>query len=88
MVAGMLSFTLLTLYLSIMAFSLGDSHSTESIDHFSDFWDASIGSFGNGLHKLQHFAVGLIDVGTILHQLILGFFFLSLATLQIERLNH
>ena len=61
---------------------------TESIDQFSDFWNASLGSFGNGLHKLQHFAVGLIDVGTIFHQLILGFFFLSLATLQIERLNH
>jgi hypothetical protein len=88
MVAGMLSFTLLTLYLAIMAFSLGDTPQTESIDQFSDFWNASVGSFGNGLHKLQHFAVGLIDIGTIFHQLILGFFFLSLATLQIERLNH
>ena len=88
MVAGMLSFTLLTLYLAIMAFSLGDTPQTESIDQFSDFWNASLGSFGNGLHKLQHFAVGLIGVGTIFHQLILGFFFLSLATLQIERLNH
>ena len=88
MVAGMLSFTLLTLYLAIMAFSLGDTPQTESIDQFSDFWNASLGSFGNGLHKLQHFAVGLIDAGTIFHQLILGFFFLSLATLQIERLNH
>ena len=88
MVAGMLSFTLLTLYLAIMAFSLGDTPETESIDQFSDFWDSSIGSFANGLHKLEYFAVGLIDLGTIFHQLILGFFFLSLATLQIERLNH
>ena len=77
MVAGMLSFTLLTLYLAIMAFSLGDTPETESIDQFSDFWDSSIGSFANGLHKLEYFAVGLIDLGTIFHQLILGFFFLS-----------
>ena len=79
---------LLTLYLAIMAFSLGDTPQTESIDQFSVFWESSIGSFANGLHKLEYFAVGLIDLGTIFHQLILGFFFLSLATLQIERLNH
>ena len=80
--------TLLTLYLSVMAFSFGESSSLGSIDNLSDFWNACIGSFGNGLHKLQHFSVGLIDVGTIFHQMILGFFFLSLATLQVERLNH
>ena len=88
MVAGMLSFTLLTLYLSIMAFSFGESSSLNSIDNFSDFWNACLGSFGHGLHKLQHFSVGLIDVSTIFHQLILSFLFLSLATLQVERLNH
>ena len=88
MVAGMLSFTLLTLYLAVMAFSFGDSSLGAPIDGFSDFWHASMGSFAHGLHKLQHFSVGLVDMGTILHQLILGFFFLSLATLQVERLNH
>ena len=88
MVAGMLSFTLLTLYLSIMAFSFGESSSLNYIDNFADFWNACLGSFGHGLHKLQHFSVGLIDVGTIFHQLILSFLFLSLATLQVERLNH
>ena len=88
MVAGMLAFTLLTLYLSIMAFSFGESSSLSSIDTFSDFWNACVGSFGNGLHKLSHFSEGLIDLGTIFHQMILSFLFLSLATLQIERLNH
>ncbi|HAE11296.1 MAG: hypothetical protein CMI21_05315 [Opitutae bacterium] len=88
MVAGMLSFTLLTLYLSLMAFSFGETSSPDSIDSLTDFWNASVGSIGNGLDKLQHFSVGLVDAGTILHQIIFTFFFLSLATLQVERLNH
>ena len=88
MVAGMLTFTLLTIYLSIMSFSFGNGNSYPDRSNFDDFIDGSLGSLSDGLDKLQYFSVGLIDIGTILNQLALIAFFLILSTVQVERLNN
>lgn len=87
MVAGMLTFTLLTLYISIMAFSFGEAESLQNIDSPIQFLRACMGSLDDGLDKLQHFAVGVIDIGTILNQVIILLFFLILSTIQVERLR-
>ena len=87
MVAGMLTFTLLTLYIALMTFSFGDSTSTEYSSKPEKLIAALFGSFNKGLIKLEQFSVGLIDISTILHQISLTIFFLILSTIQIERLN-
>lgn len=88
MVAGMLSFTLLTLYLSLMALSFGESHQSDSIVGVSSFLKSCMGSMYDGLNKLQNFSVGLVEISTIFHQIAVIIYFLSLATLQVERLKH
>ena len=88
MVAGMLTFTLLTLYIAVMAFSYGESSDSHLMEGPADLIRSCLGSLDDGLDKLQHFAVGVIDIGTILHQMIILLFFLSLATIQIERIKH
>ena len=88
MVAGMLTFTLLTIYLSVMSFSFGNGNSQADRSNFNEFINGSLGSLSDGLNKLQYFSVGLIDVGTILNQIALIAFFLILSTVQVERLNN
>jgi ABC-2 type transport system permease protein len=87
MVAGMLTFTLLTLYISIMSFSFGDNSSNEYSSNYEILMDSFLGSFKNGLDKLEQFSVGLIDVSTILNQVSITVFFLILTTIQIERIS-
>jgi len=88
MVAGMLTFSLITLYLAIMAFSYGEPHQVASNNAYDQFLSSIGGSLNKGLDKLQFFAVGIIHIPTILHQFIVVFLFLTLATLQIERMRH
>ena len=66
MVAGMLTFTLLTLYIAVMAFSYGESSDSHLMESPTDLFRSCLGSLDDGLDKLQHFAVGVIDIGTIL----------------------
>jgi len=87
MVAGMLSFTLLTLYLTAMAFDFGESIDHDNIYTFSDFLGICLGSLNQGLNKAQHFAVGVVDVSTLLHQFNITCLFLWLTTLQVEKLK-
>ena len=88
MVAGMLTFTILTLYLSVMTFSYGEYDHLTQPSSIKEFFQACMGSINQGLTKSQHFAVGIIDLPTILHQFVITFLFLSLAILQIERYHH
>jgi len=88
MVAGMLTFTLLTLYLAVMAFSYGEYRNDSLPARIDEVWSVCLGSLNQGLNKAQHFAVGIVDWSTLLHQAVLAFFFLSLATIKIERLKH
>ena len=88
MVAGMLTFTLLTLYLAVMAFSLGEYRSFSTPTGLEEFIEVCLGSLHQGLNKAQHFAVGIIDVSTLLHQAVVVFLFLSLATIKVEHLKH
>lgn len=88
MVAGMLTFTLLTLYLAAMAFSFGEYGNHSEGLSLEGFFQVCLGSINQGLNKAQHFAVGVIDLSTLLHQGVIAFLFLALATLQIERLKH
>ena len=88
MVAGMLSFSLITLYLAVMAFSYGEPSQTDQFTSYEDLFAMLGGSLYRGLDKIQFFALGVLHIPTILHQLIVVFFFLSLATLQIEKIRH
>jgi len=88
MVAGMLTFTLITLYLSTMAFSFGENTDFQNPTNFNEFLSTCLGSLNQGLNKAQHFAVGIIDISTLLHQGIICIFFLWITSLQIERLKH
>ncbi len=88
MVAGMLTFTLLTLYLAVMAFSFGEYRDFATPSGPKEFIEICLGSVIQGLNKAQHFAVGIIDLATLFHQAVLAFLFLSFATLKIERLKH
>ena len=86
MVAGMLTFTLLTIYISFMAFSFGET-TYENYDHFYNIIKIGLGNLGNGLNRLEQFSVGLIDIATFLNQTVLIIFFLILSTIQVNRLN-
>jgi ABC-2 type transport system permease protein len=86
MVAGMLTFTLLTLYISCMAYSYGRDTS-EINEQLSTILYNSFSSMINGLDDLEQFAVGLINISTILHQLSLTLFCLVLTTIQINRIH-
>ena len=88
MVAGMLTFTLLTAYLSIMVFSFGNQTSDAYFTNYQKLTDGLFGTYINGLDKFGQFSVGLIDLSTILNQAALTIFFLILSTIQIERLNN
>ena len=88
MVAGMLTFTLLTLYLAVMAFTFGEHQNISSPSDLNQFLQVGLGSLNQGLNKAQHFAVGIIDLSTLLHQAVLTFLFLGLSALQVERLKH
>jgi len=88
MVAGMLTFTLLTLYLAVMAFSFGEYRDHSSPTHLEGIIDVCLGSLNQGLSKAQHFSVGIVDLATMLHQLVLAFLFICLSTLTLERLKH
>jgi ABC-2 type transport system permease protein len=88
MVAGMLTFTLLTLYLSAMTLAYGEYDHLGNPSNVKEFFQTCLGSISQGLTKAQHFAVGVIDLQTLLHQVVLTFLFLSLAILKIERYHH
>jgi len=88
MVAGMLTFTLLTLYLAVMAFTFGEDQKNSSPSELNEFIQVCLGSLNQGLNKAQHFAVGIIDLSTLLHQAVLTFLFLGLSALQVERIKH
>ena len=88
MVAGMLSFSLITLYLSVMAFSYGEPNQNNEFNSLSEILGLLGGSLNRGLDKINYFAVGILHIPTILHQIIVVFFFLSLATLQVEKIRH
>jgi len=88
MVAGMLTFTLLTLYLSAMTFSFGETIENHTLDDLGDLINVCLGSINQGLNKAQNFAVGIIDLATLLHQLAITSFFLWITIIQVERLKH
>lgn len=88
MVAGMLTFSLISISLGIMSVSYGDVMPIDNTNFIEHLFHSIGGSISGGLDKLQSFSVGIVDLSTIFHQLILVFFFLSLATLQVEKMRH
>ena len=87
MVAGMLTFTLLALYLSVMTLSFSDNLEGNIYSGFNHFLWACFGSMFNGLNEMQSFSVGLIDIQTILHQIIVMLYFLALASSQLDQVR-
>ena len=85
MVAGMLAFSLLALHLALMTFFHGESTVGETGTTTGSFLRESMGSLLSGLDRLEHFAVGLIDVQTLFHYLITTGLFLGFAILTTER---
>ena len=87
MVAGMLSFTLITLYISLMSFSSKTNINNGNLDGNYHLLEQSIAPLTNGFEKLEQFTVGFVDLATIFHQIIFIMFFLVLSTIQLNRLN-
>ena len=87
MVAGMLTFTLLTLYLSVMIFYFGENIEYQFFSGFSQIAWSSLGAIFGGLNKMQYFSVGIIDIPTVLYQLVVTFYFLILASTQIDQVK-
>ena len=71
-----------------MAFSYGEPSQNNEINTFGEIFGMIGGSLNKGLDKINYFAVGILHIPTILHQIIVVFFFLSLATLQVEKIRH
>ena len=69
-----------------MAYSYGRDTS-EINEQLSTILYNSFSSMINGLDDLEQFAVGLINISTILHQLSLTLFCLVLTTIQINRIH-
>ena len=69
-----------------MAYSYGRDTS-EVNEQLSTILYNSFSSMINGLDDLEQFAVGLINISTILHQLSLTLFCLVLTTIQINRIH-
>ena len=70
-----------------MSVSYGDVMPIDNTNFIEHLFHSIGGSISGGLDKLQSFSVGIVDLSTIFHQLILVFFFLSLATLQVEKMR-
>ena len=87
MVAGMLTFTLLTLYLSFMIFYFGENIEFQFFSGFAQIAWSSLGAVFGGLNKMQYFSVGIIDIPTVLYQLVVTFYFLILASTQIDQVK-
>ena len=87
MVAGMLSFTLITLYISLMSISSKSNINNGNLEGNYQLLEQSLAPLTNGFEKLEQFSVGFIDVATIFHQIIFIMFFLVLSTIQLNRLN-
>ncbi len=87
MVAGMLTFTLLTIFLSMMTFNFKSDTSHYYSAKFDQILLACFDFLKNGLSKLEFFSSGIIEIKTILNQVSITLFFLILTVIQIERLN-
>ena len=87
MVAGMLTFSILTMLLASMTLSLGDTPDNANISNPFEFFMTCLGSIANGMSKIEFFVVGIIDISTILHQALLATLFLTLTVIQVENLN-
>ena len=71
-----------------MAFSYGEPNQNYEFNSIGEIIGMLGGSLNRGLDKINYFAVGILHIPTILHQIIVVFFFLSLATLQVEKIRH
>ena len=87
MVSGMLTFTLISIYLAIMTFSYETAVNYNDSINVVEMTFAALHSTFNGLAKIDHFSLGLVDVRSILHQLLVTIFFLFFSVLRIERLR-
>ena len=87
MVSGMLTFTLISIYLAIMTFSYETATYSERSINGTKMIITALHSTFNGLSKVDHFSLGLVDLKTILHQVLVTLFFLFFSVLRIERLR-
>ena len=87
MVAGMLTFTKLTVLIFIMVFNFKTSSSTYYSSNIQDIIYRCFEFLNNGLTSIENFSLGIIKIKTILYQINLTLFFLMLSVLQIERVN-
>ena len=87
MVSGMLTFTLISIYLAIMTFSYETAVNYNDSINAVEMIFAALHSTFNGLAKIDHFSLGLVDLKSIFHQLLVTIFFLFFSVLRIERLR-
>lgn len=85
MVAGMLTFTLLTLQIGIMTYFYNvNDQSSYTISSETIIHD-SLGSIFTGFDRLEHFVIGFIDFQTIFHFILTTVLFLAFSVIATER---
>jgi len=85
MVAGMLTFTLLTLQIGTMTYFYNEyEQGSSAFSGLTIIYD-SLGSVFTGFEKLEHFAIGFIDFQTIFHFILTTALFLAFSVIATER---
>ena len=88
MVAGMLSFSLITLYLAVMAFSYGEPSQADQFNSYGIYLLCLVVLSTEELGQNSILCLRRITHPYHPTSVDCGFFFLSLATLQIEKIRH
>jgi ABC-2 type transport system permease protein len=88
MISGMLTFSLISIYLTAIIFTFGESFPISENQGIFDYLESTILSLCSGLSQMHNFSLGLLDVKTIFHQITLTVLFLFLAIIQVDRIKH
>ena len=70
-----------------MIFYFGENIEFQFFSGFAQIAWSSFGAVFGGLNKMQYFSVGIIDIPTVLYQLVVTFYFLILASTQIDQVK-
>ena len=88
MISGMLTFSLISIYLTAIIFTFGQSFPISENQDLVDYFASTFLSLSSGLSQMHNFSLGLLDLKTILHQITLTVLFLFLAIFQVDRIKH
>jgi hypothetical protein len=87
MISGMLTFSLISVYLTAIIFTFGQSFPITENQGIVDYLEFTLLSLCSGLSQMHNFSLGLLDLKTIFHQVTLTILFLFLAIFQVDRIK-